>query len=1207
MSWGRFFKFSVWFLASVLLVFILLVLFSPHLSKTDWFQKHSLAYISDKFGGRLKWEGFKWALFPLPRLELEQVSFERTDQLEVESASVRVSPRVLPLFLGRMDLGKVVLEAPSLRVSFRDHVMAAKPFGDVVAGLLGLRAALGSDAGIHLRNGRVALSVGDGPPVSIEEINGRISFLEEQTQVSLQGNSGQLGEIAMDGVIDAEKQRLKGRVALQRFRPHRLLKALLPGTKTGLKDTLVQAILDLEVDGEGNVSLDAEGRADRLVLEAGAQDVEIGFRTFSGSARINGPEVSVVLHQALVDQEGGEVSGTLTLSNRDPRIGVRLIGKGVDVRQVREVTLALAGEEGGVRVLFDVLRAGKVPTVTLSSQGNGLSELTSLANLKVEGEMQSGTIYVREPDLDLRDVSGVAVIQNGRLEASRAQARLGTAANGRNGALTLGLDKGNDRFHLDVEVDADLGQFPLYLPRFLKKGGWRTELSLMDDLRGRASGRLVLGESLKAPRFAVTVSGFDAAANYRRVPFPIQMSGGSITLNDEKVDFSRLGCVVGKSAFKDVSGTLRWDRDSLFEVHSSHVEAVMDELSPWLQSQPALSNHSAEVRDMRGVLSLNALTLKGPLTIPRDWQLEMAGRMEGFSCTMAAWPQRIRVEEGAFSFSAAASRWRLSLGDTRFPVSEGALQATGTIDYDLKSGLSADLTLKGELDQPSMRELARAVGLPPAHVPGNPLSISTARLWRATDGTTRVSVDAWVGSEVSVSLECLVTQERVTVSNLVIREGQSSAQASLTWQDRTLALAFKGDLTQQAFSRLLRPDDKGTGRLKGDFRANIRLDRPLESSLHGSLRVDDFSIPWGPNEPIKVFHCDLNGEEGYITLKSASMAFDGIPFDITGDVWPLAEELFVDLDVSTGRLVWEEVARVLGKKGLKGHGLLEAGPSHLPVRGSLRLHSESLAYGRRNFVPLEAHVTMTDEGWTMEMKETTLCGISMPGVLELSADPPMLRVFPASQGQSLNPAIQCLLGERMSVTGNFDLSGHMEGKIKESPFSKGLRGELAFHARDGRIYRYELLSKIFAFLNLTELLRGKLPDMGKEGFAYNTMRAKADLLDGRLVIREALIDGKSMEIGCEGEVDLIRDQLDLRVLVAPFKTVDFIIKHIPGLNYVLGGTLVSIPVRVSGRLADPTITPLSPSAVGEGLLGIMERALTLPVKMIEPILPETKK
>jgi hypothetical protein len=252
-------------------------------------------------------------------------------------------------------------------------------------------------------------------------------------------------------------------------------------------------------------------------------------------------------------------------------------------------------------------------------------------------------------------------------------------------------------------------------------------------------------------------------------------------------------------------------------------------------------------------------------------------------------------------------------------------------------------------------------------------------------------------------------------------------------------------------------------------------------------------------------------------------------------------------------------------------------------------------------------VTITDRGWTMEVKETNLCGISVPGIVQVTATPPVLEVFPAAQGQSLNPALQCLFGEHMNVTGKFELSGRIEGNPKESPFSKGLTGELAFHARKGRIYRYELLSKIFAFLNLTELLRGKVPDIGKEGFAYNTMKAKAELSSGKLLIKEAIVDAKSMEIGCQGEVDLTDEQLDLRVLVAPLKTIDFIVKHIPGLNYVLGGTLVSFPVRVSGPLLDPTITPLSPTAVGEGLLGIMERALTLPLKIIEPVLPETRK
>jgi hypothetical protein len=1207
MSQGRFLKGSFLVFAAFLLVLLFLVLFSPRLTKTDWFQKHSLAHISGKFGGHLKWEGLKWTLFPAPRLELQEVSFERTGQVEARSAAVTVSPRLLSLLRGRIDPGRVVAEAPFIRIPAHENSQVLNPFKGGMAGLMGLRSSLGTDFSIHLRNGRVELPGEHDPPVVFEEINGQIGFSEKETRVSLKGMSGWLGEISIDGVFDPEAHSSKGKVVLQGFRPHRLFQALFPEMKTGLKDSLAQVTLHLEMDGAGNVALNGEGSVERLALAAGAQDVEIGFSKFSGSARIHGPDVSVALRQVLVDHDGGEISGTFALSQRDPRARVRLVGQGMDVGQVREVTLALFGKDKGVRAVFDVLREGRVPSVTLTTQGNDLRELTLLSNLTIRGELQEGTVYIRELDFDLRGVSGQAVIQNGLLEASNAQARLGTAAYGQNGGLTLGLDRRNDRFHLDVEVDADVGQFPVYLPRVLKNGGLQTELSLMSDLKGRASGRLVLGESLKAPRAAISVSWFNAAATYRRVPFPIQLSGGSIALTEEKMDFSHLRCVIGRSEFLDVGGYLRWDRAPFLDVHSTKAEAAMDEVSPWLHSQPALSGLFTHVRDMKGALLLNDMVLKGPLTAPGDWQLEMAGRMRDFSCEIAKVSERIGIREGEFSYLGGASSGRLFLGGARLLASDGALQTTGTVDYDLTSGFGADLSLKGELGNASMRELARLVGLPPEYVPGGPLSIPIARFWRSTDGTTRVSGDALLGGEVSISLECLVTKKRVTINNLVVRDGQSFAQVSLNWQERTVALAFKGDLEQHTFSKLLTSYGTGAGRLKGDFRAHIRLDRPLDSSIHGELTVDDFLIPWGPNGPVRISHCAIFGEEDLITLKSTSVVLNNIPFEITGDIRPLAGELFLDLDISAGRLVWPEVARIFGGDGLNGHRIWDSGPPDLPVRGTIRIQSDSLAYGRRNWVPFKAQLTITDGAWTVEVKETNLCGISMPGVLQFTATQPLLKVFPASQGQALNPAIQCLLGEHMSVTGHFDLSGHMEGNLKEAPFSKGLSGELSFHARDGRIYRYELLSKIFAFLNLTELLRGKVPDMGKEGFAYNAMHAKADLLNGRLVIKEAVIDGKSMEIGCEGEVDLLRDQVDLRVLVAPLKTVDFIIKHIPGVNYILGGTLVSIPVRVSGRLADPTITPLSPSAVGEGLLGIMERALTLPVKIIEPVLPETTK
>ncbi|HUV77924.1 MAG TPA: hypothetical protein VMW06_07690, partial [Desulfobacterales bacterium] len=48
-------------------------------------------------------------------------------------------------------------------------------------------------------------------------------------------------------------------------------------------------------------------------------------------------------------------------------------------------------------------------------------------------------------------------------------------------------------------------------------------------------------------------------------------------------------------------------------------------------------------------------------------------------------------------------------------------------------------------------------------------------------------------------------------------------------------------------------------------------------------------------------------------------------------------------------------------------------------------------------------------------------------------------------------------------------------------------------------------------------------------------------------------------------------------------------------------SLISIPVRIEGDLNNPRVTPISPTAVGSGLLGIMKRTLRLPVKMIEPV------
>ena len=51
------------------------------------------------------------------------------------------------------------------------------------------------------------------------------------------------------------------------------------------------------------------------------------------------------------------------------------------------------------------------------------------------------------------------------------------------------------RFHLDIMVDADLVQLPPVLKRLVKNNSFIKQLDLIKDLKGKATGRLVLGAS----------------------------------------------------------------------------------------------------------------------------------------------------------------------------------------------------------------------------------------------------------------------------------------------------------------------------------------------------------------------------------------------------------------------------------------------------------------------------------------------------------------------------------------------------------------------------------------------------------------------------------------------------------------------------------------------------------------------------------------
>jgi hypothetical protein len=131
--------------------------------------------------------------------------------------------------------------------------------------------------------------------------------------------------------------------------------------------------------------------------------------------------------------------------------------------------------------------------------------------------------------------------------------------------------------------------------------------------------------------------------------------------------------------------------------------------------------------------------------------------------------------------------------------------------------------------------------------------------------------------------------------------------------------------------------------------------------------------------------------------------------------------------------------------------------------------------------------------------------------------------------------------------------------------------------------------------------------MSSKGFAYTDLHLKTHVKDNDLIIDEAVVRGEGLNLFARGKMNLSTFEMDVVVMISPFKTLDAIVSKVPLVGRVIGGetaTLVTFPVGVTGKASDPQVTLLPPGAVGEGLLNIVKRTLLLPFQILSPVLPE---
>jgi hypothetical protein len=313
------------------------------------------------------------------------------------------------------------------------------------------------------------------------------------------------------------------------------------------------------------------------------------------------------------------------------------------------------------------------------------------------------------------------------------------------------------------------------------------------------------------------------------------------------------------------------------------------------------------------------------------------------------------------------------------------------------------------------------------------------------------------------------------------------------------------------------------------------------------------------------------------------------------------------MDLSSEQISWNDIAGFLeeDRDGSTEKG--EGRTTDVPLEGDLRLRAENFSQGEFTWSPLYADISLNRDRVEAEIIEAALCGIAASGVLQVDPEMVSFDLKPACEGQSIDSIINCLTGGEVGMTGHLDIQGQLAASGKGRELISTLEGNMAFSAYDGRIYHFVTWSKILALLNLTEMYRGQFPKLTGEGFAYKSISGEVTLQKGVADIKEMILDAASMEVVCDGLIDLNEEKVDLILLVAPFKTGRTIARKIPLAKHILSRAIVAVPVRVRGELGNPKVTALSPSAVASELVGVMKRTLSLPIKVIEPVIPKAGK
>ena len=215
--------------------------------------------------------------------------------------------------------------------------------------------------------------------------------------------------------------------------------------------------------------------------------------------------------------------------------------------------------------------------------------------------------------------------------------------------------------------------------------------------------------------------------------------------------------------------------------------------------------------------------------------------------------------------------------------------------------------------------------------------------------------------------------------------------------------------------------------IKGDFQAHILLDQLEHSTFQGILEGGNISIPWIQKVPLNINDISLRADNKSVRVDSLKLTWEDNHLSVNGDVNVSENGFLFDLVMSAEELDWDTIRKTLdiGDKEQDQSAGEEKRFWDFPVKGILKFDAESFTFNQYTLNPVQASISFDPDCISVEITDANICGISCPGVLDVTPQDISLNFQLLGHNQELDTTIKCFGDEEKLITGKLDLDAQV--------------------------------------------------------------------------------------------------------------------------------------------------------------------------------------